>query len=163
MRRSEWSGSVWTIPRSRSKNHRAHDVPLPPLAAEILEDVDTAGDLVFSTNGSTQISGWSKVKIKLDESMLKKAREEAAASGQCADEIEIAPWVLHDIRRTAATGMAGIGIAPHIIEAILNHISGAKAGVAGIYNLAQYTIEKREALERWAAHVASLVADRRVQ
>ena len=82
------------------------------------------------------------------------------AAGRNADDVDLAPWVLHDIRRSAATGMAGIGVAPHIIDAILNHISGAKAGVAGIYNLAQYTIEKREALEKWAAHSTGLVSDR---
>jgi hypothetical protein len=68
---------------------------------------------------------------------------------------------LHDIRRTVATGMAEhCGIAPHIVEAALNHISGAKAGVAGIYNKALYANEKRAALERWAVHVLGLLTQR---
>jgi integrase len=74
--------------------------------------------------------------------------------------MKIPPWRLHDLRRTAATGMAEIGIAPHIVEAALNHISGAKAGVAGTYNRAAYAEEKRAALERWATHVQGLVSER---
>jgi hypothetical protein len=66
------------------------------------------------------------------------------------------PWRIHGIRRTVATGMADIGVQPHIIEAVLNHISGHKAGVAGIYNRAIYASEKRAALARWAQHVQSL-------
>ena len=69
------------------------------------------------------------------------------------------PWRLHDLRRTAATGMAEIGVAPHIVEAALNHISGHKGGVAGIYNRAAYAQEKKAALERWADHVARLLSD----
>jgi len=68
------------------------------------------------------------------------------------------PWRLHDLRRTAATGMADIGIPPHIVEAALNHVSGAKAGVAGTYNRAAYANEKRAALERWALHIERLVS-----
>lgn len=70
----------------------------------------------------------------------------------------MAPWRLHDLRRTAATGMASIGVLPHVVEAVLNHISGAKAGVAGIYNRATYAREKREALDLWAAHVLALAS-----
>ena len=67
-------------------------------------------------------------------------------------------WQLHDIRRTVATGMASIGVAPHIVEAVLNHVSGHKAGIAGVYNRATYAPEKRQALDMWAAHVEALVA-----
>jgi integrase len=98
--------------------------------------------LVFTTTGRSPVSGWSKIKRRLDEAM------------------KIPPWRLHDLRRTAATGMAEIGIAPHIVEAALNHVSGAKAGVAGTYNRAAYADEKRAALERWALHVQGLVSER---
>ena len=74
--------------------------------------------------------------------------------------VKTAPWRLHDLRRTCATGMAEIGVAPHVVEACLNHVSGAKSGVAGVYNRAQYAAEKRAALERWAAHVEGMVAGR---
>ena len=137
MRRSEISddGEMWTIPGSRTKNHRPCVVPMTPLAKNLV--VRGSADLVFTTNGTTPLSGWSRMKRRLD-----------AAVGD--------GWVLHDLRRTAATGMAEIGIAPHIIEAVLNHISGARAGVAGIYNRANYLPEKKAALARWAAHVDGL-------
>ena len=67
-------------------------------------------------------------------------------------------WQLRDIRRTVATGMAELGVQPHIVEACLNHVSGAKAGVAGVYNRAVYADEKREAVEVWANHLAVILA-----
>jgi integrase len=142
MRRPELTddGTIWNIPGERTKNKRPHVVPLAPLAQTILTTVTGDGDLVFTTTGRSPISGWSKIKRRLDGAMV------------------IPPWRLHDLRRTAATGMAEIGIAPHIVEAALNHISGAKAGVAGTYNRAAYAPEKRAALERWASHVEGLVS-----
>jgi hypothetical protein len=77
------------------------------------------------------------------------------------DRAAVASWRLHDLRRTCATGMAGLGIAPHIIEACLNHVSGARSGVAGTYNVEEYQEEKRAALERWASHIAGIVAGRK--
>ena len=74
--------------------------------------------------------------------------------------MKIPPWVIHDLRRTCATGMAELGIPPHIVEACLNHVSGARAGVAGTYNRAAYSDEKKLALERWADHVEGLVTSR---
>jgi integrase len=141
MRRDELSSdnSLWTIPATRTKNHRPHPVPLPPLARNAIAE----GDSVFLFGGDRPVTSWSRAKAELD-----------AASG-------VKNWRLHDLRCTAATGMAELGIAPHIIEAVLNHVSGHKGGVAGIYNRAQYAEEKRAALERWAAHVEGLVAGRR--
>ncbi|MDH6687739.1 integrase [Bradyrhizobium elkanii] len=135
---------TWNIPGARTKNGRPHLVPLAPRAQEILASAkETAAgrNYIFSTtDGMSPVSGWSKIKRRMDQRM------------------EIPPWRLHDLRRTAATGMAEIGIAPHIVEAALNHISGAKAGVAGIYNRAQYAAEKKAALARWAQHVSGIVA-----
>ena len=131
--------STWNIPGGRTKNRRPHLVPLSPLVrkliADITEDRALDGQLVFSTSGDKPISGWSKIKKRLDRKMA------------------IPPWRLHDLRRTAATGMAELGIAPHIVEAALNHVSGAKAGVAGTYNRAAYASEKKAALDKWASHV----------
>ena len=105
------------LPGERTKNHRPHDVPLSTAALESVTDQPRiAGrDLVFGA-GEGGFSGWSKAKAALDEA--------------CG----VTDWTLHDLRRTAATRMADLGVQPHVIEAILNHVSGHKAGVAGIYN-----------------------------
>ena len=141
MERSELNGATWTIPGSRTKNRRSHVVPLAPSVINIINGVPVIEGCkyVFSTNGARPISGFSKIKKRLDRAM------------------QIPPWRLHDLRRCAATGMAEIGIAPHVVEAALNHISGAKASVAGIYNRAQYSDEKRDALRRWAKHIEEIV------
>jgi integrase len=137
--RDEGAGVMWVIPGTRTKNKREHIVPLPPMACELLASVPMTDGYVFTTDGAHPVSGWSKIKRRLDAAM------------------KVPAWRLHDLRRTAATGMAGLGIAPHIVEAVLNHISGARAGVAGVYNRAAYAAEKKMALERWAGHVAGLV------
>jgi integrase len=144
MQRAELSddGATWTIPGERTKNGRVHVVPLSPLVRELIASVGTGTDLVFTANGTTVVSGWSKIKNRLDAAM------------------QIPPWRFHDLRRTCATGMAEIGIAPHIVEAVLNHVSDARAGVAGTYNRAAYAGEKKAALERWAAHVEGLIEGR---
>jgi integrase len=141
MRRSELSedGATWIIPGTRAKNGREHVVPLPRAARDILASIKTEGDIVFTTNGRTPVVIGSKIKNRLDAAMRTD------------------PWRLHDLRRTAATGMAEIGIQPHIVEAVLNHVSGAKGGVAGVYNRAAYAQEKKQALERWATHVEDLL------
>jgi integrase len=87
--------------------------------------------------------GWSAAKTALD-----------ARTGP------LKHWTLHDLRRTAATDMADIGIQPHIIEAVLNHVSGHKGGVAGIYNRSAYTAEKAQALARWDEHLRGVVRGR---
>ena len=147
------------LPPARTKNALEHHVPLPPMARDILAGVKRieSSKYVFSTNGRTPVSGWSKIKHRLDAAMLAEARKE------CGKAVTIPSWRLHDLRRTAATGMNGIGIAPHIVEAVLNHVSGAKAGIAGNYNVEQYAPEKKAALEHWAAHVASLVEGKSTQ
>jgi integrase len=144
MRLSELSAdqSMWIIPGNRTKNKRAHAVPLSRLAQTLVRSAlqrRGPSDLVFSTTNISPVSGWSKVKARLDAQM------------------DIPQWRLHDLRRTAATGMAEIGVPPHIIEATLNHISGAKSGVAGVYNRALYAAEKKAALERWSQHLEAVV------
>jgi integrase len=144
MQRKELSedGTVWTIPGERSKNHRVHIVPLPPLARQIIAGASGNGDFVFSTtDGRRPMSIGSKIKKRLDDRM--KASE---------------PWREHDLRRTCATGMAELGVQPHVVEAVLNHISGYRSGVAGTYNRAQYAAEKKAALERWAVQIKKLTA-----
>jgi len=143
MTHSELSDDLSTLhlPGSRTKNGRPHVVYLSPLAREVLKSVKPIEGCpyVFSTNGRTPVSGFSKAKARLDGLMSVQA------------------WRLHDLRRTAATGMAGLGVPPHIVEAALNHVSGAKAGVAGTYNVEAYMVERKEALEKWATHVQRIV------
>jgi integrase len=145
MRRAELrdDGASWVIPGARTKNHREHAVPLPPEARELLAGVPTTDDLIFTTDGRHPVAVGSKVKRRLDAAM------------------KVAPWRLHDLRRTAATDMAELGVAPHVVEAVLNHVSGHRAGVAGVYNRAQYAVEKRRALELWARYVGLVVDDDR--
>jgi integrase len=137
----------------RTKNGLAHDVPLSTLARDILRSVKRIEGCayVFSRTRHAPISGWSKIKRAIDAAMLEFAKAERGK-----DAI-IKPWRLHDLRRTCATGMAGIGIQPHVIEACLNHISGAKGGVAGVYNRERYEAEKRIAFQQWAEHIDRIV------
>ena len=143
---------TWHLSGVRTKNGRPHTVPLPPLARELIGAVPGDSGVLFTTNGRTPVSGWSRVKARVGAAMLALAREERGPKAT------IPPWRLHDLRRTAATGMAELGIAPHIVEAALNHVSGARAGVAGTYNRAAYFDERRAALDRWSLHVAGLVS-----
>jgi integrase len=135
-------GDMIFLPSSRTKNSRPHDVPLSPIARSVLDErpLEIDGrDQVFG-RGQAGYSGFSKAKERLDKA--------AGATG----------WTLHDLRRTTATRMADLGIAPHIIEAVLNHVSGHKAGVAGVYNRSSYSAEKRAALELWGMHIQTLLA-----
>ena len=155
MERRELSDDLATfhLPGIRAKNNRGIDISLPPLAREILEGMPKGkGPFVFSTNDKTPVSGFSKYKTRFDRLMLAEAAKDKVTV--------IAPWRLHDLRRTCASGMGDIGCLPHVVEATLNHLSGVKAGVAGIYNTATYDSERREALVRWADHVASVVMGR---
>ena len=129
----------WSIPAENAKNRLAHDVALPTQVVTNLRALPRLGDYVFTTDGKTPISGFSKLKAKLDAGLI---------------DCSLAHWTLHDLRRSCATGMADLGIGPHIIEAILNHVSGAKSGVAGLYNRSKYDDERRSALAAWAKHVS---------
>jgi integrase len=144
--------STWRIPASRTKNGRPHEVPLSPLAQTILADLigdRKAGYVFVSGTGDTALTAFSKGKRKLDEAMLKAAREENKNA-------VIPPWRLHDLRRTAVTGMVELDIAPHVVEAVVNHVSGHKGGVAGIYNRSTMDKQKRDALENWATYIQAL-------
>ena len=120
-------------------------MPLSPAALEILRAAPRRdGRPLLFSEGSGGFSGWSKAKTALDKRI--------ADAG-----VKVRPWRLHDLRRTAATGMGNkLGVLPHVIEAVLNHVSGHKAGVAGIYNKATYRAEKRQALKAWAEHLNDL-------
>jgi integrase len=143
---------MWTIPKERTKNGVAHEIPLSNKAVEVIESlprIQSKAGYLFTTTGETSVSGWSRAKRNLDKMM--------AAAGE---DVTIPPWRLHDARRTAASGMARLGIALPIIEKILNHTSGSFSGIVGVYQRHDYRDEKRRALEAWASFVEQLVADK---
>ena len=145
--------ATWIMPREKAKNNRAHEVHLSAPALDILKSIPRASDdLIFTMTGSTPVSGFSRAKRRLDAAMLAAKREEL---GKDCDAI--APWILHDLRRTAATGMARLHIAPHVVDKLLNHLTGTIRGVAAVYNRFEYLEERRAALEAWGRHVANLI------
>ena len=150
----------WIIPRERAKNNQAHAVPLSKAAVATLEAlprIQGAGRFILTTTGETPVSGFSRAKDSLDAAMLTIARQEAVERGEDPEKVAIAPWRLHDLRRTAASGMAALGQPVHVVEAVLNHRSGTIRGVAAVYNRHDYLEEKRRALSAWASQVAEIV------
>ncbi len=152
MRWSEINGATWTIPGSRAKNGKPHIVHLSALALETIEAAPRiAGqDLLFSGTGKRPVSGFSGAKGRLDERMLDALREDD-------DAAKLPPWTLHDLRRTAITGMARLGIAPHVADKVLNHTAGTIRGVAAVYNRFEYLEERRAALEAWGRCIEALI------
>jgi integrase len=131
---------LWTIPASRTKNKQSHTVPLAGPVLEILRTLPRflGSDYVFTTTGTTPISGFGRAK------------------GRLFAKVDAPDWRIHDLRRTAASGMARLGVAPHVVEKVLNHKSGIISGVAAVYNRYGYDLEKRDALEKWSETVLML-------
>jgi integrase len=165
-RRNEIGDLLWSevdlaeamirLPGARTKNKVAHEVPLSPPALAILEAQPrrnnpdgTPRDLVFGF-GRGGYNDWSKRKLVLDQRIT-------ATRGK-----PLPAWRLHDLRRTMSTVMHDrLGVLPHVVEAVLNHTGGHKAGPAGVYNKAQYVAEKRVAFEKWGEHLDALVNGRK--
>jgi integrase len=146
--------SAICLPPARTKNHREHSIPLSKAAGEIIEAQPrrtTADgelrDLIFGF-GEGPFSGWGKSMAALNKRIAEKAGR------------ALPHWTPHDLRRSFATHAGGLGIQPHIIEVILNHVSGFRAGVAGVYNRQAYDAEKRTALAIWADHLLAIVDSR---
>ena len=132
--------SLWTIPGSRTKNEKPHFVHLSSLSCSVISNITPTGDFIFTSNGRSPFSGFSKSKKRLDD-----------LSG-------VINWRLHDIRRTVVSGMARLGIAPHIADKILIHQSGTISGVAAVYQQHEFLDERKTALDAWSNHVQSLVS-----
>jgi integrase len=132
---------VWTLPKTRTKNAKVHVVHLTEQSLAVLKRAEQTGLYVFSLLGTKPFPGFSRAKRRLDQ-----------LSG-------VTEWRLHDLRRTCVSGMARLGIAPHVADKILNHQSGTISGVAAVYQRHEFLSERREALERWGTHVASIVGD----
>lgn len=167
----EWSelnraAALWTLPAARAKNDKVHDVPLPLGAVALLDGIagrarpaseavawPTRG-YVFTMTGNKPITGYSAAKKRIDRLI----RSLPVASGD-DHGMDLAPWRFHDLRRTLATGLQKLGVRFEVTEAVLNHLSGSKAGVAGVYQRHDWAAEKRDALTAWAAHVAEAVVE----
>ena len=130
---------VWMIPKSRTKNAKPHVVQLSDELIAVLSRMEKRGPYVFSVDGARPFQGFAVAKRKLDE--LSK----------------VTGWRLHDLRRTCVSGMAGLGVAPHVADKILNHQSGTISGVAAVYQRHEFLAERKNALERWGAHITDTV------
>jgi integrase len=153
LRRDELRDAAILLPGTRTKNHREHLIPLSkPASAIIAAALEQRGDskrnLVFG-QGAGPFSGWSNCKETLDARITKMAGK------------PLAPWRVHDLRRSFSTHAAAIGIQPHIVEVILGHVStGPRSGVQGIYNRHAYEPEQKTALDRWAEYLTAVVEGR---
>jgi len=141
---------LWTLPGERAKNREPNRIPLSALAIEVLNEV--AGSTtwprngrLFATSRGGPFTGYSKGKNKLD----------LLISSDGGDPVP--QWRLHDLRRTLATGFQRLGVRFEVTEAILNHVGGSRAGVAGIYQRHDWKDEKREAMNSWNEHVAAII------
>jgi integrase len=135
----DFSQQVWTIPKSRTKNAKAHVVHLSNQSVAVLKRAAQQGPLVFSRLGTKPFHEFSRAKRLLDE-----------LSG-------VSGWRLHDLRRTCVSGMARLGIAPHVADKILNHQAGTISGVAAVYQRHKFLAERQKALDIWGAHVGKLL------
>jgi len=150
---SEISESIWHLSADRTKNGRAHDVPLSDVAQDVLsglERIKSDAGYLHTTTGQTPISGFQKARTNVAKHMLEIASEERG------EPVEIPKWTWHDLRRTAETGMARLKVSQDVIDRVTNHISGQHR-MARIYNRYEYMEEKRSALEAWARFITTLV------
>ncbi|GEO19352.1 integrase [Microvirga aerophila] len=130
--------AVWVMPPEHAKNGKPHLVHLSEPVLQLIQNTPKLGDVVFSTDGATAFQGFSKSKARLDQ-----------LSG-------VSAWTLHDLRRTVVSGMARLGIAPHVADKILNHQSGTISGVAAVYQRHEFLDQRRQALDVWATFVSTL-------
>ena len=139
---------VWLLPGERTKNGRDHRIPLSLQVVQLLDEFGIgSGDLVFSTTGYSAPSGFSKAKKALDIKM------KSILGARFKD------WRIHDLRRTCATGMENLGVDTRVVETALNHVSGTKAGIVGVYQRADHRDAVRAAFEAWGAKVAEMVEE----
>ncbi|MHB1302449.1 MAG: tyrosine-type recombinase/integrase [Acidiphilium sp.] len=152
MRWSEISadGCTWGLPALRAKNNRAHVVHLSEPLRQLFASLPRleGQDLIFSTTGSTSISGFSRFKAAFD---IKVAAEHGTP---------LAHWTLHDFRRAIVTWGADAGFAPHVADRLLNHVTGSISGVAAVYQRAEFQAERRALLDAWGAHVIAVAEGR---
>jgi integrase len=132
---------IWTLPKSRTKNAKAHVVHLSEQSMAVLTRADRPGPYVFSLLGTKRFQEFSRAKRRLDQ-----------LSG-------VTGWRLHDLRRTCVSGVARLGVAPHVADKILNHQAGTISGVAAVYQRHDFLAERRAALDLWGAHVGRVLTE----
>lgn len=159
------ASATWIIPVDKAKNGKAHIVPLAPAVIDELDQLALAVQVkanadeldakrwpkagpVLSFNGKVALNCFSQAKTLLDAEVAKLR----------PDSEPLRPWRVHDLRRTLATGLQRLGVRFEVTEAVLNHVSGARSGVAGIYQRHDWREEKQAALEAWARHVEAIIA-----
>ena len=161
MRRSEIAPdlSLWSISAARMKNNRAHDVHLPEPARALLRSIPVlkGQDLVFSTNGRTPISGFSKAKLMLDAKIAELRAERAKRTG--TEPAPVVPWRLHDFRRSGVTKLARLGFDSIVVDKLLAHKPAKLTGVASVYQRHDFADERKRALEAWVSFLTSSPAD----
>lgn len=139
--------AIWMLPSARTKNAKLHLVDLSAQACDLLKPLPRTSEFVFSTNGRTAPSGFSRAKMRLDALLAQDLGG------------PVPSWRAHDLRRTAATGMAELGFPPQVVEHVLNHVSGVKGGLVGVYQRHEYRQERNQALQAWGARVEQVCKD----
>ena len=164
--------TTWTVPAERTKNGVVHTVPLSALARDLLgvlvpdeakeakraNDRRASGAFVLPGAVGTPFAGWSKAKRALDKAITDARAKATITAGTIPPAL--VPWSVHDLRRTVATGLQRLGVRLEVTEAVLNHISGSRGGIAGVYQRHDWATEKRSALDAWAAHIIAATAQR---
>ena len=140
----DFNSRTWTLPGSRTKNGKPHIVHLSEACIKLIKRASGLGSYVFSISGVKPFQNFTNAKRALDE-----------LSG-------VTGWRLHDLRRTCVSGMAGLGVPPHVADKILNHQSGTISGVAAVYQRHDFLAERKLALERWGQYIETLVGEFRL-
>jgi integrase len=140
----DFNSRTWTLPGSRTKNGKPHIVHLSEACIKLIKRASRSGSYVFSISGVRPFQNFTNAKRVLDE-----------LSG-------VTGWRLHDLRRTCVSGMAQLGVPPHVADKILNHQSGTISGVAAVYQRHDFLAERKLALERWGQYIETLVGELRL-
>lgn len=170
----DFDRAAWGLPADRVKNGTAHEIPLAKTVLSLIRSLPVVtfsegegrrrsvpkdSDYVFTTIGAGPVSGFGRLKRRLDEVVFASMKAEAEAGGRDPADVKPIPhWTFHDLRRTFASGLAALGVSVTVTEKCLNHRSGTLAGVAGVYNRHSYATEMRTAVEAWARQVERIEA-----
>lgn len=150
---------LWRIPAARTKNKQAHELDLSPEVLAVLAKLTKAGPLVFPARGDGSARGFSATKRKLDAVIEALRAQDAVEAGEDPPAEALPAWRFHDLRRTAATGMAALAFPPHVVERVLNHVSNTQGGLVGVYQRHDYRPERKAAITGWSARVMAILAN----